>query len=98
MSEFDAHTEQIQSDVNKLKSDLNDLTSGKFPYEIIDNSSIVISNGLIVTPYDGWSRTNYIDVSRFDKLNIEVFQATFNCWYDFDKNKIGSFGLSVGMN
>ena len=98
VSEFDAHTEQIQSDVNKLKSDLNDLTSGKFPYEIIDNSSIVVSSGSIVTPYDGWSRTNYIDVSRFDKLNIEVFQATLNCWYDFDKNKIGSFGLSVGMN
>ena len=98
VSEFDAHTEQIQSDVNKLKSDLNDLTSGKFPYEIIDNSSIVVSSGSIVTPYDGWSRTNYIDVSRFDKLNIEVFQATLNCWYDFDKNKIGNFGLSVGMN
>lgn len=90
--------EGVSDKISELKGDLVDLTSGKFPYEIIDNSSIVVSNGLIVTPYDGWSRTNYIDVSRLKKLNIEIFEASSNCWYDSDKNKIGNFGLSVGMN
>lgn len=71
-----------------------------YTYELVNNE-YVETNG-VITEYSGWSRTPYLYCSGATTLRITILKAStsikanafYNCWYDADKNFIGTFGFN----
>lgn len=69
-----------------------------FDGTLISNTYIDKTNGSLV-PYNGWSSTDFIDVSKINDFYIcgaVAFSSDrdYNAWYDGDKNFISSLWLS----
>lgn len=66
----------------------------------IENSYVTTQG--VITPYDGWHRTDYIEIDPTKLLYITKIGAgsagNFNCLYDANKNFIVAFPLSAGLN
>lgn len=71
---------------------------GKLSAKYVDNSYVVSSDGSF-SAYNGWSRTDYINVFPFLKIIVTATKASsYNAFYDKGKNFIKSFSLSIGAN
>lgn len=71
------------------------LNVGELGFRLIFNSYISLSG--VITTYNGWSRTDYINVSFFSELKFaSTTQSAYNVFYDENKAKISSFTLING--
>lgn len=76
-----------QADVDELKDDLVNKTSGQIKGLLVKDS-YVDKDGTIAE-YIGWSRTNYIDVSQYSILKLYVpMSIRYACWFKEDKTDI----------
>ena len=94
----DSKKEIVRSsrEIDSLKEELvnnNMLLLGN----IINNS--YVNNG-VITSYSGWSRTEYIDVSRFNKICVFAIgrESIYNYKYNNRKNVIGNIKTQIGEN
>lgn len=78
------------------KSNLFDkFDSGELAFPLIYNSYVETSGA--ITAYDGWARTEYINVSFFSMLKFtSTVKSKYNVFYDENKTKISSFTLENG--
>lgn len=105
VAEFDSHTEQIQTDISELKSDLvkqvDNLEAFKSGINIVPFSIVrgeyALHDGSF-TSFVGWSRTDYIFVKKGEliKINTDVASA-FNNVYDANKTFLYYFATEVGQ-
>ena len=104
-AEFDTHTEQIQSDVNKLKSDLVEWES-RFIHDessnfinkakVIPNSYIYVgdsssANNGNVQPYDGWYATDFIELNEGENYYYSSIFQKYCAFYDSQKNFLSGY-------
>ena len=94
----DAYTEidQLKSETASLKEDIannNLLLLGN----LIKNS--YVANG-IIKEYSGWSRTDFINVSQFNKIRVSATDkdSIYNSFFTKDKKFIGNFTVNIGEN
>ena len=92
-----------ESEVSQLRSEVEgvellDFNTGALKAKYVDNSYVNKSNGAFAQ-YNGWSRTDYINVSLFSSVKITTTGAmTYNAFYDKDKAFIKAFSLVSGDN
>lgn len=94
-----AHWTQVAmgDEVADLKTDFSDYKN--YGEDVIDFD--VIANSYVtrqgeITAYNGWSRTDYIEVEEGRMLYIVGNSAysQYNCWYDENKAFISAFNLA----
>lgn len=58
-----------------------------------------IDAGGVEVSYNGWSSTDFIDVSDLEEiyLNGSQLSEAYNAWYDSGKNFISMFGMSYKL-
>lgn len=58
-----------------------------------------VENG-IIKEYSGWSRTDFINVSHFNKIRVSTTgrDSIYNAFYTKDKKIIGNFTINIGEN
>lgn len=92
----DAVREQVAELNNDLKSFMDVAYaqmngSGEFILDLISNEYVNESDGSFVA-YNNWSRTNFIDISVVDSVQIKYgYQSLYNAFYDRNKAFISSF-------
>lgn len=77
---------------------------GELKSEIENNAVIIgdfVQNEYVKTDgtieaYNGWARTGYLNISRFEVLNITKRAGIYNCFYDANKEFISSITLVNG--
>jgi len=96
----------IQRSINKLIENIgftedaievmNDMTEYEsfVDFDWIEDSYVKNTNGQIAT-YEGWHRTDYIDINGAEKIYLYATQTgssqDYNCWYDSSKAFISKF-------
>lgn len=86
----------LNDNVTQLGQDVDDLegavNGGTQTITYIDNEYVNNTNGAFVH-YNGWSRTNYIDVQGLATLNFNNpgADSLYNAFYDVEKHFIKSF-------
>lgn len=72
----------------------------EFPYTLIPNCYIDSKSPGAEIPYNGWSATDYVDISGAStiKANPSFSSSGWNAFYDADKNWISAFSLSNGSD
>ena len=94
-------TNPVQNKVVKAEFDhVNSNLSGQGDEfelgNLVANSYVEWTSGLIKS-YDGWSRTDYIDISAITNLTPNIGLGTgydnYNCFYDSSKNFISNFSI-----
>lgn len=90
--------EGAAADSKASGNSINSLKDGKLNFDIINNSYVANSNGDIIS-YSGWSRTDYIDCSKYKIVKIKsAITVDNNCFYASDKSFISNFNLNGGYN
>lgn len=101
--------EKIEQDITTLKEKDEQLTVatqafnvGKIIPSIISNEYLDRDSGDIIQ-YNGWDRTEYINVAFFKEIGItasetEVGNINYNVWYREDKTFLGNFPIVDGDN
>ena len=82
---------------NEIKNILTDSKEGKskLSFEIIKNS--YATNSGDIEDYNGWDRTNYVQVDGHKKLMFKnSIKTNYNFFYDSKKSIISNFTLNVG--
>ena len=97
VSEFDAHTEQIQADISELKSDLGDISD--ISNNIIDESkitkNIVINTSGVEVANNNYMVSDFVSLKKGDKVTFKSHTETELIGifaiqaYDSNKNSIG---------
>ena len=87
---------EVRADISELKDDIannNLLLLGN----LIKGS--YVENG-IIKEYSSWSRTDFINVSDFDKICVSATgeDSIYNAFYTKDKKFIDNFKVNVGKN
>ena len=88
-------TEQIDqntADITDLKSAIDKLSDGKIGYQLVNNSYITTSG--VITPYNGWSRTEYLHCDEYAKLKVivsDISDSQYNAFYDANQTFISKF-------
>ena len=103
VAEFDAHTEQIQTDVSELKSDLSDIAMNKSEEKFSNIGTWVINNvvsinGTIVS-FDGYSACEtYIPIPKWvDRVSVSY--SGINCLIGaYDSEKVFIKRVSVSSS
>lgn len=86
----------LSEQVTQLDQELEELdrlvSSGSRVISYVDNEYVNNTNGLFVK-YNGWSRTNYLDVNGLSTLDFNNPGASsiYNAFYDEGRGFIGSF-------
>lgn len=72
-------------------------TDSRFDGTLIANT--YIATGGVEAPYNGWSSTDFIDVSGLEEiyLNGSGLSDSYNAWYDSGKNFISMFAQSYKL-
>ena len=103
VGEIEELISDLTSDVNDLKSSIiretDVLQDGNTPifYSIVKNEYVKINDGAF-TPYNGWNRTDYIEVEAGKAFKYYVpNQLSYNVWYDENKTRISNFILYGGL-
>lgn len=69
---------------------------GKLSAKIVPNSYVNENTG-VFTPYNNWSRTDYINVRPFTQIKINAAHASnYGATYDANKNRIGRLRIENG--
>lgn len=78
---------QLSEENAELKGDLVNKTSGQIEGILVKDSSVNIDG--TIEEYEGWSRTNYIDVSQYSILKLYVpMNIRYACWFKEDKTDV----------
>jgi len=89
------------ADAKVVGDDIASLNEGYLLFDIVQDSYITTAG--VITPYAGWSRTDYIECSEYDTLEVEstVGSASmYNVFYDENKTFISGtrFRINPGAN
>lgn len=98
LADWPADYSQLQSDVSSLKSASEALQLGKFDYPLIPNSYVINSgaNAGNIASYNGWSRTDYIPVGKYQSLTtISSAWSEYNCFYNANKEFVSFFRVKT---
>ena len=84
---------QLKTDVAEIKAEI----TGEYALEWVENEYVVTATGAFAH-YNGWKRTDYVDVSNAEKIKIENTGTpnNNNCWYDANKSRIAYFNNAAG--
>lgn len=78
---------KVKAETDSLKDDIVNKTSGQIKGLLVENS-YVEKDGTI-SEYNGWSRTNYIDVSQYSVLSLYTPDTIrFGVWLKEDKTSV----------
>lgn len=98
--EYADNLQASTDDISQLKEDLNDYKNGFEYMPIIDGQYVNASTGAFAKD-DNWSRTDYIDCSKFSMLVFEnnTKISIYNAFYDDNKEFISNLRLmEIGKN
>lgn len=87
----------VRKQVAALKSDADKVADGLMPIRFtIINNSYPDAGGLM--PYNGWSRTDYIEVTGGETLYFDnpSTASAYNALYDENKNYLARFNVAAG--
>lgn len=93
------NTQNIATNTQQISNIESTLKDGNKLFDIIPDSYITTSG--VITPYNGWSRTDYIDCSGYDVLRVEFTtgdSSMYNAFYDSNKNFISGSRFTVNKN
>ena len=98
VSSLSEENTELKSDLTELSESINDISYDRFPFNLIKNSYVALDGSII--PYDGWSRTDYIDCQNWGKLLIhsDGTHNVYNCFYDSNHTFITTFTIENGDN
>lgn len=84
---------------NDLVASINEVNarfSGYIPAPIIRNS--YVTTGGVITAFNGWDRTNYVQIGNYEKVRIVITSSpvnyVYNAWYDKNHAFIGNLTLT----
>lgn len=89
--DYDEEISQLQHKVDGLE--FKDINVGKLTPTIVANEYVHNGTGAFV-PYDGWSRTGYINVRPFSKVKITATHASVYC-AKYDANFQKTNGVAI---
>lgn len=93
---LDGKISQLGQEVNGNEFAL--FNEGKISPKYVANSYVLRTNGTF-TAYNGWTRTDYMNISPFASIIITTTGTmTYNAFYDKNKAFIKAFNLSSGAN
>ena len=72
-------------------------TDSRFDGNLKNNT--LIGTGGVETAFNGWSSTDFIDVSGLEEIYLNGLQLSdsYNAWYDSGKNYISMFAQSYKL-
>lgn len=87
--------------ITNLSTDVSDLkkeVSGEFSVAWVENEYVVTATGAFAH-YNGWKRSDYIDVGGDDTVRISNNGTanSNNCFYDANKNRVSAFNNTTGV-
>ncbi len=99
--EYDTAGVAVREQIGDLKSDSSELREtvfGEVPLSLVINE-YVSNNGSFVK-FNGWARTNYIDISNLETLTIrnDGIATPYNAFYDSSHAFVGMFNVEFGEN
>lgn len=96
ISTLDGQISQLEAKVDGNEFAL--FNEGKLSAKYVANEYVNQNTGAFVE-FNGWSRTDYINVSPFKTLQINATRASvYNAFYKKDKSFLSGFALVVGDN
>lgn len=77
-------------------NEVNARFSGLIPAAIIQNS--YVTTGGVITAFNGWDRTDYVQIGNYEKVRIVItsnpVNYIYNAWYDKNHAFIGNLTLT----
>lgn len=86
---------QIGDNISQLAQKVDELageTGIAVGYSLVANEYVSASDGSFLS-YNGWSRTDYIDISAYSSIKIEGTATGYNYFYAADKSPVSNLNL-----
>jgi len=91
---LDGEVSQLEAKVDG--NEFAKFNEGKLSFFVVANEYVDNNNGNFI-PYNGWSRTDYINIRPFSKVKVTATHASGYCAvYDKDKNRLARFTTANG--
>ena len=87
----------LKDDLSQLEAKVDELageTGIAVGYSLVANEYVSASDGSFLS-YNGWSRTDYIDISAYSSIKIEGTATGYNYFYAADKSPVSSLNLAL---